>query len=38
MAQQSVIPDGLLTQMLDLGASMIACGADVNLVEESRAT
>lgn len=35
MAQQSVIPDGLLTQMLDLGASMIACGADVNLVEES---
>lgn len=35
MVRQSAIPDGLLTQMLDLGVSMIACGADVNLVEES---
>ena len=35
MNQKCHIDDLLFTQMLDLGAALISCGADVNLVEKS---
>ena len=35
MAETRTIDDALFTQLLDLAAAMVACGADINLVETS---